>query len=210
LSGALPRKLLYVGSLTSAKGVGDLLQAVAQLRKKEPTLRLFLAGRDPDGAIVALAKSLRVDDAVDFLGLVANDDIPVKMREADVVIIPSRHEYPEGLPLTIYEALSARTPIVASDHPMFKEALVDGESAVIYPAGDADRLAKAIASLLQDARLYENLSARSEDAWNRIQLPVSLGALLEAWIADTPARIEWIRDHSIFSGRYHDRIATGR
>jgi len=41
------------------------------------------------------------------------------MRSADAIVIPSRHEYPEGLPLTIYEALAARTPIVASDHQCF-------------------------------------------------------------------------------------------
>ena len=205
----LPRKLLYVGSVTQAKGVGDLLQAIARLRKNESNVRLSLAGREPDGAMTALSRFLKVDDIVDFLGIVPNEHIPAAMREADVVVIPSRHEYPEGLPLTIYEALSARTPIVASDHPMFREALVDGESAVIFPAGDVDSLAYTIARLLQDVRLYEKLSVHSEHAWNRIQLPVSMGVPAEAWIADDPAQTQWIRDHSLFSGRYR-RISTRR
>jgi glycosyltransferase involved in cell wall biosynthesis len=201
-----PPTLFYVGSLSLAKGVGDLLHAIARLRQRGPRLRLLLAGRDPDGTIASLSRSLKIDDIVDFLGIIANEDVPAKMREADIVIIPSRHEYPEGLPLTIYEALSARTPIVASDHPMFRDALVDGESAVIFPAGNVDRLAHAISRLLLDSELYQSLSVQSEKAWARIQLPVTMGALLEAWIANTPAQTQWMKDHSLLSGRYRERV----
>jgi glycosyltransferase involved in cell wall biosynthesis len=201
------RRLFYAGSLSPAKGVGDLLLATAQLRRNDPGLKLLLAGRDPDGTITGLAKTLELDDIVEFLGVVPNEDVPARMREADVVIIPSRHEYPEGLPLTIYEALSARTPIIASDHPMFREALIDGESAIIFPGGDAGRLALAISKLLNNPGLYESLSVQSEHAWKRIQLPVSMGALLEAWIADSPAKTEWIKDHTLLSGLYRDRIS---
>jgi glycosyltransferase involved in cell wall biosynthesis len=210
LSGRTPWKLFYVGSLSEAKGVGDLLKATARLRQNKNDVRLSLAGRDPDGTFATLARSLKVDDIVDFLGVVSNEDVPRAMREADVVVVPSRHEYPEGLPLTIYEALSARTPIVASDHPMFQEALIDGESAVIFPAGDVDRLAKSIKKILQDAELYQSLSIRSDAIWTSIQLPVTLGSFLEAWISDDPAQAQWIRDHSLLSGRYHERIAKQR
>ena len=71
-----PHKLLYVGSLAQAKGVGDLLQAVARLRQTGLDLRLTLAGRDIDGGIEAIAKSLKLDDVVDFLGIVPNEDVP--------------------------------------------------------------------------------------------------------------------------------------
>jgi glycosyltransferase involved in cell wall biosynthesis len=202
-----PRKLLYVGSIAPAKGVSDLLSAMARLRHSEPNIRLSLAGRDPDGTMAALANALNVDDVVEFLGMVPNEDVPRAMQGADIVVIPSRHEYPEGLPLTIYESLSARTPIVASDHPMFHNALVDGESALIFSAGDVDGLTKAISRLLNDASLYALLSARSEEAWKRIQLPVTMGALIEAWIADSPTHALWIKDHSLFSGRYDERIS---
>jgi hypothetical protein len=60
---------------------------------------------------------------------------------------------------------------------------------------------------LNDPELYEALSVQSEHAWKRIQLPVSMGALLEAWIADSPAQSQWIRDHSLLSGLYRERIS---
>jgi glycosyltransferase involved in cell wall biosynthesis len=203
-------KLFYVGSLSLAKGVGDLLRAMTLLRGREPNLRLVVAGRDENKSIAALARSLEIDDIVDFLGPIANEDVPRKMREADVVVIPSRHEYPEGLPLTIYEALAARTPIVASDHPMFREALVDGKSAVMFPAGDVAKLAEVVSRLLHDDRLYESLSLQSADAWARIQLQVTMGDLLEAWLSDAPAQLQLIRDHGVLSESYRQRIAAYR
>ena len=42
---------------------------------------------------------------------------------------------------------------------------------------------------------------------NDIQLPVSMGALLEAWISDDPAQTKWLRDHSLRSERYRERIS---
>jgi glycosyltransferase involved in cell wall biosynthesis len=205
----VPRKLLYVGSVTNAKGVGDLLHAMMQLRQRNIKVSLSVVGRDPDGSMMALARSLNLSDIVDFAGIVPNENIPAEMRAADAVIIPSRHEYPEGLPLTIYEALSARTPIIASDHPMFRGALVDGESAVIFPASKADELAAAIDRLLHDPILYVKLSLGSEAAWERLQIPVTMGKLLEAWIADDPAQTEWIRDHRLISD-YYDKLIKER
>jgi glycosyltransferase involved in cell wall biosynthesis len=206
----IPRKLLYVGTVTSAKGVGDLLHAMVQLRKQNIKVCLSIVGRDPDGSMLALGQSLKLSDMVDFAGIVPNEEIPAAMRAADAVIIPSRHEYPEGLPLTIYEALSARTPIIASDHPMFRGALVDGKSAVIFPASKANELAAAIDRLLRDPALYARLSFGSEAAWDRLQIPVTMGKLLESWLADDPAQAEWLRGHRLMSGYYDELIKERR
>ena len=61
-----PYKLLYVGSVTIAKGVGDLLHAMVRLRQRNKKVRLSIVGRDPDGAMIALGKALNVTDVVDF------------------------------------------------------------------------------------------------------------------------------------------------
>jgi glycosyltransferase involved in cell wall biosynthesis len=210
LSDEVAPKLLYVGSVTPEKGVGDLLHAIARLRQSGFGIELSIVGRDPDGTITELARSLGISDLVDFAGVLPNDAIPGAMRTADVVIIPSRHEYPEGLPLTIYEALAARTPIIASDHPMFRGVLIDGETAIIFPAGNPEGLATAIIRLLGDVALYNSLSLRSEATWNSIQLPVTMGRFLEAWISDSPTEAQWLREHSLMSGCYADRLDKRR
>jgi glycosyltransferase involved in cell wall biosynthesis len=132
------------------------------------------------------------------------------MRDADAVVIPSRHEYPEDLPLTIYEALAARTPIIASDHPMFLGALIDEESALIFPETNVVSLASAIARLSTDHSLYRRLSANSEQAWQALQLHVTWGDLVERWLADTPEDRHWLYDRRLVSGLYDQQIVARR
>lgn len=204
-----PYELLYAGSVTEAKGVSDLLHAVARLKNEGFKIKLSIVGRDPDGSMIALSKSLNVRNIAHFLGVVPNEDVPEKMRSADAVVVPSRHEYPEGLPLTIYEALSSRTPIIASDHPMFKGPLVHEESALIFEAGNVENLASCVKRLLSDATLYECFSQRSELTWNNLQLPVTMGKLLECWLDEDPDQTRFIQDHSLASG-YYDKFIQGR
>jgi glycosyltransferase involved in cell wall biosynthesis len=199
-------KLVYVGSVEEAKGVGDFLRALQQLKAKGERHQVSVIGRDRDGSMENLAASLGLDEQVRFAGVVPNEDVPHAMREADAVIIPSRREYPEGLPLTIYEALAARTPIIASDHPMFRGALVHEESALIFPAGQSDALAAAIKRLNGDGQLYARLSRNSTAAWEALQLPVTWGDLIEKWLSNDPADQEWLFAHRLNSGLYDRQI----
>ena len=200
-------ELVYVGSLSEAKGVGDLLEALTHLIS-EPRPHLTVIGKDPDGHFQQRAAALGLGQQVHFAGLVPNEDVPAAMRQADIVVIASRHDYPEGLPLTIYEALAARTPIIASDHPMFRGALVDGESALVFPAGESQALAAAIQRLSVDRETYERLSTNSETAWRTLQLPVTWGAFIEKWLSGAPADKEWLKAHRLTSGIYDAQIAA--
>jgi glycosyltransferase involved in cell wall biosynthesis len=183
--------LLYVGSVEEKKGVGDLIQAVAMLAGRID-LRLKIVGAGQIARFVALAAKLGITDRVDCVGLVPNGEIPGMMHAADVVVVPSRHAFPEGLPLTLYEALASRTPVIASDHPMFVGHLVDGESALVIPASRPRALADAIERLLGDPALYARVSAGSPLAWQRMQVPVRWGDMIDSWMRDTPESRAWL------------------
>jgi glycosyltransferase involved in cell wall biosynthesis len=202
-----PFTLIYVGKINELKGVGDLLRAVDLLNRDAFEVRLKIVGSDPDGAFQALADQLDCHEQVNFEGVLPNDGIPSAMRSADVVIIPSRHEYPEGLPLTIYEALASRTPIIASDHPMFRGALTHEKDAIVFRAGESTDLAAAIKRLAGDERLYSQLSKNSQRAWEQLQLPVVWDDLVARWLFDGSAGEEWLRAHRLDSGAYAERIA---
>jgi glycosyltransferase involved in cell wall biosynthesis len=191
--------LLYVGSIEVKKGVGDLIDAVARLRNRlDVSLRIAGAGHIEQ--FRAQAARLGVADRVAFLGLVPNGRIPEMMRNADLVVVPSRHAFPEGLPLTLYEALASRTPTIASDHPMFVGHLVDGESAGIFRAGDGVALADRIADVLGDPALYARLSQGSQIAWHRMQLPVKWGDMIGRWVRGTPDDRAWLAAHTLAGG----------
>lgn len=184
--------LIYVGSISEAKGVGDILRAVAILRERRFPIRLSIVGNDSEGTFAKLATDLNIANAVDFLGMLPNNEIEPRMREADVVLVPSRHEYTEGFPLTIHHALCSRTPIIASDHPMFREHLKHEVNAVMFPAGNAAVLATRIEALLNDPKLYAALSQASHDTWYQMRLPVKCNDLINCWIVPSIENRQWL------------------
>lgn len=195
-------QLFYIGSMIEAKGVGDVLEALAKLRAKNFPVSLKIAGRDENEYFLNKARQLQIEDCVDFLGLVPNNTVLPLMKEADVVLVPSRHEYPEGFPLAITHSLCARTPIIASDHPMFLDNLKDGLSAMIFPAGNAGALSECIEKLLSNPELYWSLSFESKEAWERLQIPVKWAELINRWIDDSPENNQWLFEHRLSSGQY--------
>ncbi len=176
------RKIMYAGLLSAAKGVDDLLHAAARLKREGKPITLDLYGRGETDRLTQLARTLGIGAEVAFKGLIPNSEMVPAMAEADIVVVPSRHEYSEGLPLTIYEALCSRTPLVASDHPMFLENIEDGFSCLMFRGGDGDEFAAKIDALLANAQLYSTISANAPEAWEKIQIPLKWADVIEEWL----------------------------
>lgn len=188
---------LYVGLLVKAKGVGDAIRALYYLRNSGLPFRLQIAGEGNVEEFRRLTHRLGITEHVDFLGLVSNDRVFDLMRQATCVIVPTRHEYPETGPLTMYEALCSRTPIIASDHPIFHGRLRERENALIFPAGKARVLASKIEELVSDPVLYATLSRESEATWQGLQVPVKWGDLLHHWVRGKAEDVEWLKGQSL-------------
>lgn len=194
--------MVYVGSVSESKGVGDILESIAKLRAKKLSVSLKIAGQGETEYFFHKARKLQIEDCIEFLGLVSNNAVVHLMRKVDLVLIPSRHEYPEGFPMTIYEALCSRTPIVASDHPMFRNSLKHEINAMIFPAGNFTALSSCIEKLLSDPALYLSLSVASHDTWNQLQIPLKWAEVIQCWLSDSHENQQWLFDHRLSSGRY--------
>lgn len=195
-------QLLFVGAMDESKGVSDVLDAVALLKAQNRKVKVRFAGKGDVTRFKERAEQLGIAEQATFLGLVPNAEIVPLMRSSDAVLIPSRHSYPEGLPMTIYEAFCSRTPIIASDHPMFRSKLVDRQNALIFEAENPAALAAAIEKLLSNSPLYEQLSIASAAAWEKLQIPVKFADLLNHWLFDPPQTPHWLHPYRLASGRY--------
>jgi glycosyltransferase involved in cell wall biosynthesis len=201
-------KILYVGAVKETKGIGDAIAAVSRLANKGQAIELKVAGQGDLESFKNQARDLQIEERVKFLGLVPNKTIVTLMREADLVLVPSRHEYPEGFPMTIYEALCSRTPIVVSDHPMFCDKLSDRINALIFPAGDREACASCIEQLLSSPPLYQKISLASYETWKSLQIPVEWSDLVNQWLFDSSEKSSWLFQHRLSSGKYgEDRSA---
>ncbi|MEL6467654.1 MAG: glycosyltransferase family 4 protein [Pseudomonadota bacterium] len=191
-AGTKPKRLIFVGSVSEEKGVGDILRAMAA----DPdmgdgaTLEVFGSGEIED--MRKLAAQLGIQARVHFGGRIPHADVTPAMHAADAVVVYSRHAYGEGLPGTIYLGLASRTPLVVSDHPMFTAYFEDRTDLVIAPERNPDALAAKLRELFSDAELYRSLSDNSSAAFNRIAHPVHWGDFVERWLHDTSEDRDWL------------------
>jgi glycosyltransferase involved in cell wall biosynthesis len=133
--------VLYIGRLSTEKGVADLLHAI----QKVPHMRLIVAGDGPERAgLQSLAASLQLTN-VDFVGQVGGEQRDDLIAQSQFTVLPS-HAY-ETLGKTILESYAGGRAVVASDMGSRRELVCDGETGLLYPTGDVDRLAQAIEML---------------------------------------------------------------
>ena len=190
-------RLVYAGAVSEAKGVGDLIAAVALARAAGCDYRLTIAGTGDGDALRALAARRGVADRVELVGRIPHDAVLSLMNAGDMVIVPSRHAYPEGMPMTIYEGLSSCTPVLVSDHPMFRGRVVHLESVVVFPASDPARLFEAIRGLATDAALYQRLSAAAAATCTGFFGPLKWDQLVTRWLSATDEDHAWLRSFAL-------------
>lgn len=186
----------YVGAIVEDKGISDLIRAIALLRRQSIELHCTLAGLGEIDAMQALSKALGVSDLLTFVRLIGNTEAYNLMMAADLVVVPSRTEYPEGFPLTMFEAIASRTPIVCSNHPMFRDLLIDGRNASVFPAGDYQAFAAAMRRTLTDPTLYATLSKNAPLTWAALKGPADWRTMIFKWVVEG-ASSPWIRDHML-------------
>jgi glycosyltransferase involved in cell wall biosynthesis len=158
--------LLAVGGVEPRKGSDTLMAALAGMKSTRPIAPVLAvlgghsfqdhrAYRDQVlGSLGGLSLELGTD--VVLLGTVPDDDVPAWYAAADALAFPS---VKEGFGLAVLEALSAGTPVVTSDLPVFREYLVHGRDALLVDVGDAPGLQAALSAVLDDTALRAGLVA---------------------------------------------------
>ena len=146
--------LLFVGDLSADKGVHVLLAAYNKLREAEAEL--------PEGVPPLVVIGRRFEGTADELpqGVIALGRIPhaavmEAWRRCTIALAPSVWAEPFGI--VALEAMVAGKPLVASNTGGLADTVVDGETGLLVPPGDADALAAGIRQLLLDSQLRVGL-----------------------------------------------------
>jgi colanic acid/amylovoran biosynthesis glycosyltransferase len=161
--------VLLVGRLSPEKGHGVLLDALSLLRRDGIEAIVEFAGDGPIRSdLEAQAARLGVSERVRFLGGLHPSEVAERLQRADVFCLPS---FSEGLPVSIMEAMAIGTPVVTTHIGGIPELAVDGETALVVPAGNASCLAAALARLLRDNDLRLRIV---HQARRRVELQHSL------------------------------------
>ena len=147
-----PVRVLYVGYLREGKGLGDLIEAVGQLRRAGRDVELELVGEGELRApLQAHASRLGLEPQVHFRGYVTlGPPLNEFYNTSDIFALPSLSE---GSPRVILEALGHSLPVIATPVGNIAETLGDGQRGVLVPLNDPTALATGIARVIDDAEL---------------------------------------------------------
>lgn len=159
-NGDQARRLLYVGQIMPHKGVHTLVKAFAKLslQPEFDSATLTLVGGSSDESylrqVKGLAESARKGSVV-FRGKMPRHQLPEIYRQHDVFVLPS--EWDEPFSISLLEAMSQGLAVVGTLTGGTGEILIDGETGVVFPQGDAVELEKALTKLLTDNQLFQHV-----------------------------------------------------
>jgi glycosyltransferase involved in cell wall biosynthesis len=174
-----PLRLLLVGSVEQRKGLVELLEALAVVRRERgPRVRVDVLG--PAVAPPAELHRWRTrgqEVGLRMLGPVSPDEIAERLAASDGLVLPS---HAEGLPFVLLEAMAATRPVLASRVGAIPE-LLEGAGELVEP-GSVSELTGALLRWVDDPDRRADLAVRG---WRRVRdsasTEVCAAAVFEAW-----------------------------
>lgn len=156
------RLITYIGHYHHVKGVDVLIEAFQKLAGRNDNLRLVLAWS-------GLGNSRRVEKLLSTSGLdgrvVRLGHVPVMevLAASDVAVLPYRLTIGQAVfPAALLEALAANLPVVTTDLPLLRELTDGGQTALLAPPDDPEKLAGAIERVLTEPVLVDQMRAAQE------------------------------------------------
>jgi glycosyltransferase involved in cell wall biosynthesis len=142
--------IVYVGSLTVAKGVPLLVDAVRRLPYAD--IRLVLVGGWASRGMRLFIQRSSAEDPRISSG--PGDPLP-HLREARLYVHPS---YEDGFAYAPAEALACGVPVIVSNDTGMKELIDPGNSGLVVPTGDLDALTEALEAAYRGEVLASRVS----------------------------------------------------
>ncbi|MGI9038003.1 MAG: glycosyltransferase family 4 protein [Gemmatimonadota bacterium] len=158
-----PLRLLSLGMQSWAKGTMVLLRACRRLAERGTNFHLTIGGsfetRDFQEHAEAYLREHDLESHTTLAGVLTGPEKWQAFRDADVFCFPSQHEG-ETFGIVLLEAFAFSLPVVASRWSGIPAIVPDGDCGLLFPVGEDEPLADALARLSEDPALRAELGAR--------------------------------------------------
>jgi glycosyltransferase involved in cell wall biosynthesis len=146
-------RVLAVGRLIPKKGFDLLVKACSRLLRSEVDLRLDVYGDGPErDRLETMASRSAAPDRIRLHGAVSYDTVRGAYQNADVLVMPSRHDTEtddrDGLPNVLIEAAAAMCPVIGTPIGGITDLVRDGETGLIVAPEDVDALVQGLRNVL--------------------------------------------------------------
>ena len=156
--------IIYVGAVTYSRGILDLVKAVVELQKNNPTIKLIIIGRLPNQKFKRklhdVINSAPSPENIQILGHINFLQLNKYVSTATIGVIPlhSNDNYLFSYPTKIFDYMNWGLPFVYTDIPYWKETFGEKCGGVSFKACDKIDLIKKIEKILYDEYLWSQLS----------------------------------------------------
>ncbi len=154
-----------VGRISPWKGQHIFLRAAAQVLQKFPNTRFQIIGAalfdeaEYEKFVRDMVVSSNLTEVVEFTGF--RNDVPQLVSKLDILVHASVVGEPFGQ--VVIEGMAAAKPVVATRGGGVPEIVMDGETGILVPMGDADSMAGAICRLLADPIAAAEMGRRGRE-----------------------------------------------
>lgn len=156
-----PPLFLSVGRLIEKKGFTHLVEACRILRQAGVGSRCLIIGEGPDrDALLAQVRAAGLEGQVELGGALPQEAVLAAMRRATAIVLPcvvSVSGDRDGLPTVLLEALAVGLPAISTTVAGIPEIIEDGQTGLLVPPADPERLAHAMLQILAEPKLGERL-----------------------------------------------------
>ncbi len=147
------KHIIFVGNLTSGKGMDYLLHAISILKEKRSDFILNIVGDGEEcSKYKDMVKKLNISDIVIFHGIKSKEEVAKMMRKSHFLVLPSLFE---TFSCVSIEAMATGLPVVATEVGAIKE-IIDKNKGILIAPGDVNSLISAIEFMLDNHSKYDH------------------------------------------------------
>lgn len=183
--GAEPPKVVYVGGISVARGIREVMAAL-ELASATTPLRLRLLGRFAPATLQDELGATPGWRRVDYLGMVPHREVADRLTDA-VAGLSTLHPTPNHLissPVKVFEYMAAGLPVILSDFPHWRALLSGVDCAVWVDPGDPQAISRAMLDLALEPERRRALGANGRRAVvERFNWGTQLDNLTQAYAA---------------------------
>ena len=153
------RYLFFIGRVSAIKGIFDLLDALEALLLKHSDIYLVVVGKGEHSSRLDQEVARRnLDDRVIRLGFCPTQEISSLLKQAHLLITPTRKEFPKGRCMVVMEGLVMGVPVIAPNYGPFPFLVKDDTNGILYEPNSTQQLQAGIDALLTDDKQYKRLA----------------------------------------------------
>lgn len=156
-----PFRILTVARIAPKKGLKTVFEALSKLRDMGVDFKHTLIGDgDERDTILALIKDLNLEDRTEWLGTLPHEEVLKHYRRADLFMLGCRvisSGDRDGIPNVFLEAMAMGVPVLATGISGIPELIESGNTGMLVEPEDAESMAQAARSILEDAELRKRI-----------------------------------------------------